>query len=126
MISKEETFKRYLRALEAANYEEIMALFAKDATVESPLYGYVKAYQFYKDLLSDTTSSKITLKNIFMGATNQDSAALYFEYIWTLKDGQIVKFEVIDVFDFDFENKIKNLKIIYDTYNVRPEFQKNR
>lgn len=124
MFTKKEILNQYLKFLEIANYEEIMSLFAADAVVNSPLYGRVKASNFYKDLLADTSSSKLTLKNIFEGY--QDTAAMYFEYVWTMKDGQIIKFEVMDVFDFDINNKIKNLTIIYDTHLIRPDFQKYR
>lgn len=43
-------------------------------------------------------------------------ASLYiFEYKWTVKSGKIVEFDVVDILDFDKENKIIGLKIIYDT-----------
>lgn len=120
MLNQEDVIKQYLKALELGSYEDITNLFAVDATVKSPLYGFVKASQFYKDLLNDTSNSITTLKNIFI-SVNQQSAAAQFEYIWTLKSGQKVTFEVVDIFEFDALNKIKNIAIIYDTYNIRPQ-----
>lgn len=120
MIPKEEIIKQYLKALEAACYETIIDLFSNEAIVKSPLYGIMPASVFYKDLLGDTSSSKITLKNIFLSVTDENTSAAHFEYVWTLRDGKQVKFEVVDLFDFDQHNKIKQLKIIYDTYPIRP------
>jgi hypothetical protein len=56
----------------------------------------------------------LKLKGIFEDA---DSAriALYFEYKWTVKSGKITEFDVVDIFKFNDENKITELKIIYDT-----------
>lgn len=45
-----ETLKKYLQLLEAADYENLISLFARDAMVYSPLYGKVTAVQFYKAL----------------------------------------------------------------------------
>lgn len=143
MITKEEAIKQYLKSLEIACYETIINLFSDGAMVKSPLYGSMPAAVFYKDLLNDTANSKITLKNIFLSKIDEHTAAAHFEYVWTLrddgaarrslpsrkarlngdwtlKDGKKVTFEVIDLFDFDPNNKIKQLTIIYDTYLIRP------
>jgi len=119
VVTKKEVIKQYLKYLEIACYETIMGLFSDEAVVKSPLYGDVPASVFYKDLLNDTSDSKITLKNIFLSSLNDNTAAAQFEYIWTLKDGKQVIFEVVDLFDFDLNNKIKQLTIIYDTYPIR-------
>ncbi|HEC95886.1 MAG TPA: nuclear transport factor 2 family protein, partial [Euryarchaeota archaeon] len=61
----EKTLKLYLKALEKGSYEDIIKLFTENAMVNSPLYGKIKASEFYKELFKDTAKSKITLLNIF-------------------------------------------------------------
>lgn len=120
----EETIKLYIRALEKGSYEAITKLFAEDAIVNSPLYGKVKASEFYKELFKDTTKSKITLLNIFVSKSNRGIGAGHFRYDWILKDRTPTSFECVDVFQFANDGKIKQLTIIYDTYKTRQAFEK--
>ena len=119
-----EVTELYLRALEEGSYDDIIRLFAEDAVVVSPLYGTVKASDFYRNLFKDTAKSKITLLDIFTSENSEDVGAAYFRYEWTLKDGDTISFEFVDVFEFSEKGKIKKLKIIYDTYKVRQIFGK--
>lgn len=119
----EKTVKAYLKALEIGSYENVMKLFTKDAMVFSPLYGKIKAIDFYRELFKDTSESKITLLNIFK-SDNKSVGAGHFRYGWVLKDGTTTSFECVDVFQFDCDGKIKQLTIIYDTSKIRPSFEK--
>ena len=119
-----DVIKLYLQALESGNYDDIIRLFAEDATVVSPLYGTVKASDFYKNLLKDTEKSKITLLDIFISKNSEYVGAAYFHYEWTLNNGNTVSFECVDVFEFSEDGKIKKLKIIYDTHKARQIFEK--
>ncbi|OSY89334.1 hypothetical protein WH52_01475 [Tenacibaculum holothuriorum] len=113
-MTKKEIAREYIIQLEKGNIENIVALFNKNGIVESPLYGVQKADEFYKLLNNDTNNSKLTLNGIFED-NNSNNIALYFTYNWTLKNNNIVKFDVVDIIQFDNQNKISNLKIIYDT-----------
>ena len=116
-----ESIKTYLRCLETADYETLISLFADDAVVHSPLYGDVPAPKFYKDLFEDTAESKITPLNVFT-SENPNVAAAHFQFDWTLADGTPVPFEVVDVFRFSDDGKVKELKIIYDSAKTKPAF----
>lgn len=100
-----ETIKKYLSALEKADYENLIGLFSPNAIVHSPLYGEVKAEKFYRELFKDTNKSVTTLKDIFVGE-NSSKAAANFLYDWTLSDGSPVSFECVDVFRFTSDGKI--------------------
>ncbi len=113
----------YLKALQKADYQAIIALFAEGATVLSPLYGTRPATSFYQELLTDTQQSDLTLLDFFVNATNT-SVAIHFLYTWTLADGSVTSFDCIDVFELDEQGYIKQLKIIYDTFKTRTLFQK--
>lgn len=41
-----------------------------------------------------------------------------------MKDGTLVTFDCVDVFKVPKENKIEQLTIIYDTYGIRDNFNK--
>lgn len=122
-MSKQDIIKTYFQGLEKSSYQEIVKLFTPNAVVYSPLYGKIEATRFYKELFSDTQTSKIALKNIFVSVDKPDTAAAHFIYSWTMKDGTKVQFECIDVFDFvPQSNTILSLTIIYDTYHTRKDF----
>lgn len=121
MDTKLEIAKTYLQALEKSNENVIVALFRKDGQVHSPLYGQVKATVFYKKLFQDSSESKIDWKRFF---ENDNEAVINFTYHWTMKNGVQSAFDCVDIFDFDENNKITQLTIIYDTARTRPAFDK--
>ncbi|MEZ4886374.1 MAG: nuclear transport factor 2 family protein [Chitinophagales bacterium] len=120
-----ETIQSYLHALERGDEYGVLQLFADNAIVISPLYGRMKANDFYEQLFEDTAQSLITLLQIFKGA-QPGSASAHFRYRWTLEDEQPVTFEAVDIFEFDNQKKISKLTIIYDTVYVREAFERLR
>ncbi len=117
-MDKKEIANRYLKYLENGNIEQVIDLFDENGIVESPIYGIKKADEFYRELSNDTSNSELILKGVF-DQNDSNSLALYFTYKWTLKDNQKVEFDVVDIIEFDIDNKIKKLVIIYDTVIAR-------
>ena len=117
-MNPKEVAKHYIQLLEQGSTEAIIQLFSENGQVYSPIYGVKSAKNFYRDLSDDTNNSELKVKGLF---TEEDSSrlAIYFEYQWTLKNGQIVLFDVVDILEFDDQNKIVELKIIYDTVQSR-------
>ncbi len=111
---KKEIAKQYIEHLSKGNAEGIISLFAENGKVSSPIYGKKGASEFYRTLAEDTLNSELKIIEIF---ENSDfgKIALHFKYTWTVKSGKIVVFDVIDIIEFDGQNKILELKIIYDT-----------
>lgn len=118
---RETIAKKYLSCLEKASVEETLLLFAEDAVIESPLYGQMPARLFYTQLFADTMSSTLRLDGIFSEPTSSRILIL-FEYQWKLRNHQQVIFNVVDVLEFDSDNKITTLKIIYDTARSKEAF----
>ncbi len=116
MSFHEDVVRRYLKALEDSDYRQIISLFTGDAVVKSPLYGVMKAQEFYRMLFMETASSKIKPIHICSG---KEFAMAYFKYEWTLENGSVCEFECVDVFRFSDDGKIRELTIIYDTSPVR-------
>jgi len=117
-MSKTEIAKQYIKHLESGNIEKVIDLFNDNGIVESPIYGTKKAETFYRELNNDTAKSELQLKGIFE-QNNLNNLAIYFTYVWTLKNKQKVEFDVVDIIELDSDNKIKKLKIIYDTVTSR-------
>ncbi|MDO6676500.1 nuclear transport factor 2 family protein [Tenacibaculum sp. 1B UA] len=113
-MNKSEIAKKYLKHLENGNIEKVIDLFSSNGIVESPIYGIKKADVFYRELNNDTSNSELFLKGIFE-QNDSNNLALYFTYKWTLKNNEKVEFDVVDIIELDSENKITELKIIYDT-----------
>ncbi|MCU6453910.1 nuclear transport factor 2 family protein [Sphingomonas sp. A2-49] len=115
--------ERYLAALDAGDRSAVLALFAPDAVVSSPLYGTRDAASFYAALFADTTRSKTRLLAVFDAATAGNAVALHFEYDWTLHTGALVSFECVDVFRLTSDGRrFQSLTIIYDTAPIRTAF----
>ncbi|MCF7561820.1 nuclear transport factor 2 family protein [Sabulilitoribacter multivorans] len=117
-MNKKEIAQKYLHFLEHNEIDNIITLFSKNGLVTSPVYGIKKARTFYKKLFEDTTNSKLTLKGIFED-NDSNKIAIYFNYNWTLIDNSFVEFDVVDILEFDADNKIKHLNIIYDSVITR-------
>lgn len=115
---KKEIAIQYLKHLENGEIENIIDLFHSEGIVDSPIYGIKKVNVFYNELNNDTSNSKLTLRGIFE-ENDSKTIALYFTYHWTLKNKEVVTFDVVDIIDFDSNHKILKLKIIYDTVNAR-------
>ena len=116
--------RKYLDALQSADAEKLLSVFEENAVVLSPLYGRMPAKNFYADLFTDTNESKITLLNTFRSYESENTCAGHFRYDWTMKDGSLVTFECVDVFEVSENKKIQQLTIIYDTFGVRASFEK--
>lgn len=117
-MTKKEIALKYLDYLQQGDIHNVVELFSADGIVDSPIYGIKRADEFYIQLNNDTKRSELNLKGIF---EQQDSnnLALYFSYKWTLKNNDKVEFDVVDIIEFDSNDKIKTLKIIYDTVDSR-------
>jgi len=88
------------------------------STVDSPIYGVQHPIDFYQALSKDTQASKLKINGIFEDS-DTSQLALYFNYQWTLNNGQQVIFDVVDIIRFNDRQEIVELKIIYDTVQAR-------
>ena len=122
-MSISEIIQSYFHALERGDEYATLQLFAENAIVVSPLYGRMKATDFFEQLFEDTAQSLITLIQIFKGAKTR-SVAAHIRYRWTMEDEEPISFEAVDIFEFDSQRKIFKLTIIYDTAFVREAFER--
>lgn len=122
-MSISEIIQSYFHALERGDEYAILQLFADNGIVVSPLYGRMKASDFFEQLFEDTAQSLITLIQIFKGSLTR-SAAAHIRYRWTIEDEEPISFEAVDIFEFDSQKKIFKLTIIYDTAFVREAFER--
>lgn len=118
-----QQMQAYLDYLAKADYEKLMSLFSSDAKVISPLYGVQKASDFYQKLFEDTNESILVLQDSFINQEKK-TASINFVYTWKMANGEETYFDCVDVFQFNDDYKIKQLKIIYDTAATRPLFNK--
>lgn len=117
-MDQEGIAQRYLSYLKKGDLQGILSLFADNAIVESPLYGIRGAGEFFRILLEDTHASDIKQDGIFT-EREKNRIALLFDYHWTLSNGSSAQFSVVDILEFDTDQKIEKLTIIYDTEGVR-------
>lgn len=119
MKSYEQTIKEYMHALGSSDLEGILTNFASDAMVRSPFLGRMSAKEFFPKVVESSIRSDITVYDILTSAAGKQRAVGYFNYDWTLKDGNKVTFDCADVFEFDTDGQIVEMIILYDTHPIR-------
>ncbi|MCW8207191.1 nuclear transport factor 2 family protein [Verminephrobacter aporrectodeae subsp. tuberculatae] len=118
-----DTVRRYLDALQAGDTAALVACFEAEGCVVSPFLGTMPARSFFPKLAQASARSVITPMDLF--ASVQPDAevtrvAAYFHYDWTLKDGSLVAFNCVDIFDFaPGSERIARMHIVYDTHPLR-------
>ncbi|WJS91296.1 nuclear transport factor 2 family protein [Microbacterium testaceum] len=121
-----ELVDRYLAALQNADLEAVLALFAPQARVNSPLYGTLAPENFYPVLFADTQSSKLTLLSVMRDLSGAPILSFWFRFDWVLADGSPAPFTVVDVAELAPDGRIETLHIVYDTAEVRQTFDAGR
>ena len=110
----------YMTALGDSDYATVKSLFAADGKVLSPFLGEMPADPFFDRLAGASTKNIITPIDIFLSTSGQNHATAYFQYDWTVRDGTLITFKVMDLFTFDPDSgKVTYLDLIYDTHPIR-------
>lgn len=122
MTERVDALRTYMQALDGGDYETIVSLFAPDNAVTSPFLGTMPAADFFGQLSRASANNDITSLDIFVSESRADQAVAYFQYDWTMADGSVVVFKVMDLFGFEPGSaRFSSLDIIYDTHPVRSE-----
>ena len=115
-----DILQTYMTALHQSDYATVKSLFAPDGKVKSPFLGEMSAEPFFDRLAGATTKNVITPIDIFLSSSEKNHAVAYFQYDWTVSDGTIIIFKVMDLFTFESgSNKVAYLDLIYDTHPIR-------
>jgi hypothetical protein len=110
----------YMTALGRSDYVTVKSLFAPGGKVLSPFLGEMTFGPFFDRLAGASTRNVITPIDIFLSATEKNHATAYFQYDWTVRDGTLITFKVMDLFTFELgTNKVTYLDLIYDTHPIR-------
>ena len=116
--SRAEIVHSYFELLTASDIDSIVALFAADGFVESPVLGKMPAGDFYQTLDDASSQNVLTVHRVMSSADDRVHAA-HFTYDWTLTKGGQLEFDGIDLFEFNDEDKLVSMKIFYDTHPTR-------
>ncbi|WMY11732.1 nuclear transport factor 2 family protein [Paraburkholderia phenoliruptrix] len=111
--------RNYLEELERGDVAAICALFTPNAQIFSPFLGWMRPAPFFAKVEAASGESRITPIDICVSTTGARRATGYFVYDWGLKDGSAVRFECVDVFEFDDNGLIERMIIVYDTHPIR-------
>ena len=110
----------YMAALGRSDYTTVKSLFAPGGKVLSPFLGEMLAGPFFDRLAGASSNNLITPIDIFLSSTEQHHATAYFQYDWTVRDGTLISFKVMDLFTFEpGTHLITFLDLIYDTHPIR-------
>lgn len=110
----------YMAALGQSDYARVKSLFAPEGKVLSPFLGEMLAGPFFDRLAGASARNVITPIDIFLSATEKNHATAFFQYDWTVKDGTLITFKVMDLFTFEADsNRVAYLDLIYDTHPIR-------
>lgn len=112
--------KTYMAALGQSDYLTLKSLFAPGGKVRSPFLGEMPSGPFFDRLASASTKNVITPIDIFLSSAEKHHATAYFQYDWTVRDGTLITFKVMDLFTFEPDSdKVASLDLIYDTHPIR-------
>ena len=112
--------KTYMAALGDSDYATVKSLFAPEGRVKSPFLGEMAAGPFFDRLAGASSKNEITPIDIFLSASDKHHATAYFQYDWTVRDGTLITFKVMDLFTFaPTGDKVTYLDLIYDTHPIR-------
>jgi uncharacterized protein (TIGR02246 family) len=121
----EELCRSYLAAMESGDLEALLSLFTEDATATSPISGKQPVRDFYVYVMRITSARSMTLRTIFIGASDPSRAAIHIAYTRTVGNGKPATIEGIDVFELTGDlGNFASVTIIYDTAPVRSDFDK--
>lgn len=110
----------YMDALGRNDYSTVKSIFAPGAQVKSPFLGEMLAEPFFDRLAEASAMNVITPIDIFLSNSNKNLAIAYFQYDWTVRDGTLITFKVMDLFAFTATgDKVTYLDLIYDTHPIR-------
>jgi hypothetical protein len=110
----------YMAALGRSDYATVKSLFAPSGKVLSPFLGEMLAGPFFDRLAGASMRNVITPIDIFLSAAERHHATAYFQYDWTVRDGTLITFKVMDLFTFEpGSHKVTCLDLIYDTHPIR-------
>ena len=116
----EKVLRTYMKALGESDYDTIKGLFSEDGEVQSPFIGLNNASSFFDQLGGASSNNDITPIDVFLSQDDKEHAVAYFQYDWTVKDGTLISFKVMDLFTFEpGSDKIRKLDLIYDTHPIR-------
>ena len=113
----------YLAALEVGDAKRVLALFAPDGIVYSPLYGAVPAREFYPTLFADTAEIRLGLRRVFRD--DREAVAFWFDFTWVLAGGTSASSTIVDIAELTEDGLISSLHIIYDTAPIRGGFEQS-
>lgn len=112
--------RTYMNALGHSDYGTVKGLFTSDGLVRSPFLGEMPAGLFFDRLAGASAKNVITPIDIFMSDSGQNRATAYFKYDWTVRDGTLITFKVMDLFTFERDSdRVTYLDLIYDTHPIR-------
>lgn len=119
MHSYARVLQTYMDALGRSDYRTVKSLFAPSGRVKSPFLGEMLAEPFFDRLAEASASNVITPIDIFLSNSGQKHATAYFQYDWTVRDGTLITFKVMDLFTFaPTGDKVIYLDLIYDTHPI--------
>ncbi|GAB2881461.1 nuclear transport factor 2 family protein [Microbulbifer echini] len=114
---------QYINALELADLEALVLLFAANATVNSPIFGECSVRSFYSYVFRSISNRTIVLKNILLGMVSTNQVAIYLSYTRSVEDKGPATIDVVDLFDLtDDLSGFSSVNIIYDTAPIHGAF----
>ena len=112
-----------MTALDQSDYPTVKSLFAPGAMVKSPFLDEMPADTFFDRLAGVSLKNVITPIDIFLSSPEKNHAIAYFQFDWTIRDGTLITFKVMDLFTFGRgSDKVTYLDLIYDTHPIRTSF----
>ncbi|MEB3030318.1 nuclear transport factor 2 family protein [[Mycobacterium] nativiensis] len=114
-----DTIRRYVALLESGSADDLVALFAENATVEDPVGGEVRhgresIHAFFTTLENLERHTELTLVRVV-----EDEAAFAFTITFTAGDTQL-RLQPIDTVVFNANGEISSLRSYFASSDMTP------
>ncbi|NEX59511.1 nuclear transport factor 2 family protein [Noviherbaspirillum galbum] len=115
-----ELCRRYQRAVNARDMDQILDLFVPDAMATAPISGTLPVREFHLQLFRHNERGMTQLRNVFDGLMGERSIALQFDYTWTREGDIPLVLQGVTIFDLaGTKDKLAGLTMIYDASELR-------
>jgi hypothetical protein len=113
---------KYRKAVKERNLDAVLAVFAPDAVIVTPLKGSCDIRTYHEWLFATVKRSTVKVINAFQALNEEICIAVHADYEWLMHDGKVINFGGMSVFEFTPDKrKIRKLSTFYDTSLVRAQ-----
>lgn len=115
-----ELCRRYQGAINRKDLPAVLDLFVPGAIAKAPISGMLQVGEFFPRLFRHDKICIARLSNIFESMGAAKATALRYDCTCVLKNGKLINFDCLTIFEIDEDRKrFSSVSIYYDASDLR-------